>query len=298
MTPELAGEFEYSKSDQLALERAVRGLCTARIREPLTFERVKTWVKQFDTEAGKTLAWLILRHLVYRTNVQLESSLRQALKLASQHFLSSSGLSSSTDWRGALSGEQTQLQFTCGPPTVNDFTVPRKSGEVITRALSRAYKMGKSYPFNTTNQSPDDRYLVVDDGTYTGHQIVEFFENWQVVNGEGKIAVVVGLAHTEAVNAMKDRFPSIPLFYGELLTEKNGLRFLSESWVRDKQWPISGPRPIDVYLDICVRKGPFSSAPEGFGSLGLMIAFEHGIPDDSLQLLWDRSPSWVPLIER
>lgn len=38
--------------------------------------------------------------------------------------------------------------------------------------------------------------------------------------------------------------------------------------------------------------------PFGFGNLGCMIAYEHGIPDDSLQLLWDESETWKPLFER
>jgi hypothetical protein len=89
------------------------------------------------------------------------------------------------------------------------------------------------------------------------------------------------------------------LFFGELLTEKNSLRWLSERWVTDGQWQHSNTTPLETYRNIFRRIGPFGEAEqEGFGSLGLMVAFEHGIPDDSLQLLWDRSANWFPLIER
>lgn len=38
--------------------------------------------------------------------------------------------------------------------------------------------------------------------------------------------------------------------------------------------------------------------PLGYGNLGCLIAYDHGIPDDSLQLLWDKSESWNPLVAR
>jgi hypothetical protein len=50
-------------------------------------ERIKRWVKQFQSPAEKTLAWLILRSMIFRTNEQFMSSMRQALKQATNHFV-------------------------------------------------------------------------------------------------------------------------------------------------------------------------------------------------------------------
>lgn len=296
----LADEDQVDRFDQLALERAVRSLCKAGIRRaPLTIERVKAWVNQFETETEKSLAWLILRHLVYRTGPQLESSLRQALKEAATYFIRSSAVGHEADWKEALAGKVDGLKFYCGPPTVSEFTPPGKSGEVMTRAVNRAYRIDKWYPRDARRLSEDEYYLVVDDGAYTGDQLITFLDNWRDDYADGKVAVVVGLAHQTAVNALRDRYPSVPLFFGELLTEKNSLQCLSDRWVTDGHWSNSERAPRDVYLDVYNRKGPFSrNGPEGFGSLGLMVAFEHGIPDDSLQLLWDKSANWTPLIER
>ena len=294
----LAGEGQVGKFDQLALERAVRSLCKVGIRRaPLSLERAKAWINQFDGESGKSLAWLILRHLVYRTGPQLESSLRQALKDAATYFLRSSAVGQDADWREALAGELQGFTFYCGPPTVDGFMTPGKSGEVVTRVVSRNYGIAKYYPHDARNLDHDDRYLIVDDGTYTGQQLISFLEHWRDNYSDGKVAIVVGLAHQQAVKALSERFPTVPLFFGELLTEKNSLQWLSNQWMADGQWLHSGCTPHDTYLDMCQRKGLFTAA-EGFGSLGLMIAFEHGIPDDSLRLLWDKSATWVPLIER
>lgn len=297
MNAVLAGEGQGT-FDQLALERAVRLLCRTGIRRaPLSLERIKAWIKQFDSDREKSLAWLMLRHLVYRTGPQLESSLRQALKEAAIHFLRKSAAGHDADWKTALAGKMQGLYFYCGPPTVDGISRPGKSGEMVTRIVNRNYGIEKYYPHDVTVLDADDRYLVVDDGTYTGEQLISFLEGWRNDYSDGKVAIVVALAHLQAVKMLSQRFPSVPLFYGELLTEKNGLQWLSDRWVADGQWSYQESTPRETYLDICKRKGPFMAA-EGFGSLGLLVGFEHGIPDDSLQLLWDKSADWIPLIER
>jgi hypothetical protein len=284
--------------DQLALERAVRALCRVGVRSsPLSLERVKAWINQFDSETEKTLAWLILRHLVYRTAYQLGSSMRQALKQATLHFLGTAGLMQQL-WRDALAGKVDGLSFYCGPPASALHGKPGKSGEIVTRWVSRNYQVDKWYASDITELGPNERYLVIDDGTYTGVQLIEFLENWRDDYSDGKVSIVVGLAHERAIQTVTARFPQVRVFCGELLTEKNSLRWLSSRWMADGQWPYPGT-PLDAYLDLCKRKGPFErGGPEGFGSLGLLVAFDHGIPDDSLQLLWDQSKHWTPLIER
>lgn len=285
--------------DPLAFERAVLSLCKVGIRRsPLSLERIKAWIKQFETPKEKSLALLILRHLVYRTGEQLESSLRQALKDAATHFLRSIDADASAHWRDALAGRVSDLSFYCGPPTVDGITRPGKSGEVVTRIVNRNYGVEKYYPHDVTKLSPDERYLVVDDGVYTGEQLCSFLETWRRDYFDGQVAIVVGLAHSRTIDTLRNRFPSVPVFYGELMTEKNSLQWLSAQWVADGQWAHPETTPREVYADICHRRGVLSTSNEGFGSLGLMVAFEHGVPDDSLHLLWNKSANWTPLIER
>lgn len=300
MSAVLSTEDQSAKFDQLGLERTVRLLCKADIRRaPLSLERAKAWINQFDGAAERSLAWLILRHLIYRTGAQLESCLRQALKEAVTHYLKTSTVGANADWKGALAGKVPGLHFFCGPPNVDGISKPGKSGEVVTRMVSRNYKVDKWYPHDVIRLNDDERYLVVDDGTYTGEQLISFLDSWRDDYDQVKVAVVVGLAHQRAVEELRKRHPHVPLFYGELLTEKNSLQSLSDRWIADGQWSHASTTPLETYRGIIRRIGPFSEAsPEGFGSLGLMVAFEHGIPDDSLQLLWDRSTNWAPLIER
>ena len=299
MSSDVSIEEEPLEFDQLGLERAVRALCKAGIRKtPLTLERVKAWVNQFDTDAEKTLAWLILRNLVYRTTEQLESSLRQALKRATLHFLQTAGVAQSVHWKDALAGNFPELNFFCGPPTASETSLPGRSGEIVTRWLNRSYRVRKWYPHQITTLKPDEFYFVVDDGVYTGEQLRNFLASWGIDYANGKVTIVVGFAHENALQDLPAKFPGLTIFSGEVLTEKNGFQSLSARWIADGQWRHQ-ESPYQVYRKLHLRKGPFELAcPDGFGSLGLMVAFEHGIPDDSLQLLWDRSRNWTPLIER
>jgi hypothetical protein len=118
--------------DQLAVERAVHWLSRTGVRAPLTIERIKRWVKQFQSPAEKTLAWLILRNLIFRTNEQFMSSMRQALKQATIFFVEQQGSQGAVAWRDALMGS-TGLSISCGPPSLATlgFASPGKSGEVV-----------------------------------------------------------------------------------------------------------------------------------------------------------------------
>lgn len=258
------------------------------------------WVKQFQTPQEKTLAWLILRHLVFRTTEQLESCMRQALKAAATHFISRASLSGDIGWQDALRGAHEDLDFYCGPPSLDGVQQPGKSGELMTRSVHRNFSIDKYYPHNVTVLSPTERYLVVDDGTYTGTQIGDFLEAWRPDYEDGKVAIVVGIAHEQAIDHLQRRFPSVSLFCGELLTQAHCLTSLSREWVANGQWQHETMSPEELYLDLCTRKGPFErgQGAQGFGGLGAIVAYEHGAPDDSLQLLWNRSSTWTPLIER
>jgi hypothetical protein len=296
---DLLQDGQDASFDPLALERTVRLLSKTGIRRaPLSLERVKIWVNQFQGHAEKTLAWLILRHLIYRTDEQLESSLRQALKEATLYFMRSTGVEAHHSWREVLAGSLKTLSFNCGPPVVDGIVSPGKSGEVVTRTINRAYGVQKYYPHDLNELQPDDRYLILDDGAYTGVQLISFLQGWYRAGFGDKVAIVVGLAHQQAITAIRGRFPQVPLFCGELITEKHCLAALSETWVRNGHWPYSGTTPRETYASVCARAHPLDAAAEGFGSLGLMLAFGHGIPDDSLPLLWKRSPTWTPLIDR
>jgi len=287
--------------DYLSVIRAVQWLSRTRVRSSLTVERVKQWVKQFNTAEEERLAWLILRNLIFRTTEQLKSSMRQAIKQATLHFLDQVGKKGSVTWTDAL-GEKAGLTFLCGPPSLPNLglpTLPGKSGELIARLVNQQYGIDKHYPSDINVLQENERFIVVDDGTYTGVQLGNFLRRWNMDFSDGRVAVAVGMAHKIACDNLGSEFPNVPLFKGELLTADACFQALSQKWIDSGQWPYQRS-PLEVYADVHIRHQPFKNGNggNGYGNIGSLVAFEHGVPDDSIQLLWDKSKTWTPLVDR
>lgn len=296
----MSQNLQFDGFDQLAVERAVHLLSRTGVRAPLNIERIKRWVKQFQSQAEKTLAWLILRNLIFRTNEQLLSSMRQALKQATIHFVEQQGSQGEVAWGDALRGS-TGLSISCGPPSLatRGFVPPGKSGELMARLVNQRYRIEKHFPSEINVLTPDERFIVVDDGTYTGVQLCTFLRNWDIDFSQRRVAIAVSMAHKTACQALKDEFPTVPMFYGELLSPEMCFTSLCQRWVETGQWRYETP-PIDVYAEVHRRNQPFEkgNGAGGYGDVGALIAFEHGVPDDSIQLLWDTSRTWQPLVDR
>jgi len=287
--------------DQLSVVRAVHSLSRTGVRSPLNIERIKQWVKQFQTSEEKTLAWLILRNLIFRTNQQLLSSMRQAMKQVTNHFVGQLELQEAVDWNDALKGHA-GLAFYCGPPSilrVGQPSQPGKSGDLMARLINQRYGIEKLFPSDVTVLQPNERFIVVDDGTYTGVQLVGFLRSWDIDFSQGRVAIAVAMAHKTACEHLKQTFPNVPLFHGELLTTDMCFQALSQKWIETGQWRYQ-KNPLEVYDEVHKRNQPFGkgNGGTGYGNIGALVAFEHGVPDDSIQLLWDVSPSWKPLVER
>ena len=287
-----------STEDQRLLQ-VVKSLCST-VRKPLKFERVKTWLKQFDSGPEYTLALLMLRHLIYRTNDQIESALSQSLRRMAMQFVQDEHREQAT-WQEIIAGK-TGLHFSFGPPATEN-TPPGKSGELIVRLLKHKFDVPGSriyYPDTVFNLEHDERYLLIDDGTFTGEQLDTYltqFGGWAKL--AGRVGIVVAIAHEDALGLLSEKYPHIPVFYGEKMTAQDGLVTLSDTWTEAGRWPYPTTTPLDVYKQIVATKGSFDKAePLGFGSLGLLVAYEHGVPDDSLQLLWSKSATWTPLFDR
>lgn len=294
--------MDASPSDTIKLKEIVRKLCTTKIRNPLTMERVRTWLKQFRTPEEQTLALLILKNLIYRTTDQIESCLRQALKEAVLHFEPPSLDEPAYDWRRILTNVRpvrSGKYFYLAPP-IGPAASPGKSGELIARLLHSKFGIERSYlTYCEERTITEDEYLlVVDDGSFTGSQISDIFKvSGQLMRSHSRGAVILSIVHEEAIKRLNSDFPDVSIFYGELLTERDNFKNVCEKWISNGNWPYTEIHPYDLYMNIAHRAGIASNA-EGFGKLGLLVVYEHGIPDNTLNLLWERSSSWEPLFER
>ncbi|HZG18624.1 MAG TPA: hypothetical protein VE092_01310 [Herbaspirillum sp.] len=288
-------------NDDLNLKREIQLLSSTGIRNGLSRERISTWLKQFAKGPEYSLALFILRHLIYRTTGQIESALAQALRKMALTIAQNETDRERLHWREILQGAA-NLKVYFGPPA-HEHTRPGKSGELITRMLKQEFKINGaqiSYPDSVTTLQEHERYLLVDDGVFTGDQLEGMLQQGlsALTRNPGKVGIVVAIAHEFAISRFQKSFPDIPIFFGEKMTAEDSFSSQASTWINENRWPheIS---PVDVYQSIVSAKGNFKEKqPLGFGSLGLMVAYEHGVPDDSLQLLWDESETWKPLFDR
>jgi hypothetical protein len=290
-----------SHVDDISLLKIIKYLCTSRIRHPMTIEQTKAWLKQFSPGSEKTLALLILRYLIYRTTSQLDSSFKQALKAAAISFIPIGYVKENIDWRDVLNGKDADLDFYFGPPK-HAHSPPGKSGEIVSRQLkfcdlSNKFKL--SYTDQFTSLKPNERYLLIDDGSFTGDQFIVFIKSsGQILLQNNQSGIVVGLAHESAIKALADAYPTIPLFCGERITSQECFEVMANNWIEDGMWPYPDITPFEQYMEIVDRAKFTDKLPLGYGSWGCMVAYEHGVPDNSLQLLWDKSTRWNPLFVR
>ena len=286
--------------DDTKLKQTIRLLCNTGVRHPLTWERARTWLTQFHEPEEKTLALLILRHLIYRTSAQISSALRQALKAAVYHF-AEPDITQPFNWKAVLSSGQDGLDFLFGPPA-HEFTGPGKSGELIARLLKTKFSIATSklkYPESITKLEIDEHFILVDDGMFTGEQISGIIRSrCNFMLGHGRAGLILAVAHEQAIREIEENFPSLSIFCGETLSDSDGFEALSKSWIDDGSWQYGHIDPYNLYLTIADKASFSKKQPLGHGGLGLLVAYDHGIPDNSLQILWGKSEVWNPLIER
>lgn len=291
--------------DDLTLKRTIKQLCSSTVRYPMDNDTVRMWLNQFADGPEKRLALLILRFLIYRTSEQLSSSIKQGLKSAAKHFMPDDLPKTTTSWKDLLIGDVGDLRFYYGPPN-HTYARPGKSGEIISRLIHRCIPIRSEqlqYPKDFSQLKKDERFFLIDDASYTGNQLVDCIRDSASFMGEYncQTGIVVAIAHEDAVSKLGRIFPHVPVFFGELLTPRQCFLEVCSGWVEDDLWPFRRISPVDQYRQIVRDKAKFAITEYdglGYGGLGCMVAYEHGVPDDSLQLLWGESETWQPLFKR
>lgn len=292
--------IEPSK-DNVNLKRIIKSLCSTSIRYPLNYEDVKAWLKQFDEGPEETLALLILRYLIYRTSEQLESSLTQALKKTALFYMQGAFDPTEVFWKDIFA-KSDKLDFSFGPPH-HEYTGPGKSGELIARTLKRIIPAEICYLKDRSTLQENERFILVDDGIYTGEQLKICLDALDsdsriISNHPHQIGILVAIAHQSGIDLLGKHYPSIPIFYGEILTDEDCFAKVTQKWVDDGIWPYSERTPLETYEYVFKNKAQLPALPLGWDNLGCIVAYQHGIPDDSLALLHGKSESWSPLFRR
>jgi hypothetical protein len=294
--------METESIEALKLKKIINQLCSVNIRSPLKESDCTRWLNQFQGPEEQLLGLLILRYMIYRSNDQLISCFKKSLKTAVSHFCKKRNIKiPGSNWLDILSNKHSDINFIIGP-SKSDFSNPGRSGEVITQLLRKTFSdVEVAYPSDClTTLKSNEVFLLVDDAMFTSTQIKPIVDQYvnlaPSIQSGANFALVLGMSHAKGSQELRNTYSQIPIFCGEDLTEDTCFEKLSESWVKENRWPGDKSQPLDVYSEIIKRAEFKDNNPLGFGSLGALVAFERHIPDNALQILWDRSDHWNKLI--
>jgi hypothetical protein len=138
---------------------------------------------------------------------------------------------------------------------------------------------------------PDDLDAVVfvDDLSVTGDTLIEWWENVEPIVLPLAVEVVMGalIMTTEAEARLRE-------FARPVVTELMGAEanvLSAESAVFDEVEKVS-------LLGYCDATGCGDDYLRGYGGAGLLLAFKHGCPNNSLPILWHESDGWQSLFRR
>jgi hypothetical protein len=234
--------------------------------------KVLQWIEQFD-DADLECGVKVLANIKYYSAPQIRQMLRTLVRLAYQRL--------------------------GGIPRNRIYFVPvgRAGGgaNIVARALEDVPGVSRNqikHMLELDKLQPDDvgGIVFLDDFSGTGNTLVTWWETVEMMirpkNARFVVAVLV-LNHSALDKIQK--FTEHLVGADHLTENDNSLSTLSAMFTDPEK---------ETLLAYC---GKTKSSPEylrGFGDCGLLVAFRHGCPNDSLPILWHRSGAWLSLFRR
>lgn len=240
--------------------------------ESMSRTRILQWIEQFD-DVDLECGIKVLQNIKYYSAPQIRQMLRTLVRLAYQSLR--------------------------GIPRNKIYFVPvgRAGGgaNIVARALEDVPGVNRNRIKHMLEldklQSRDVGGIVfLDDFSGTGQTLVTWWETVEMMvrpkNARFVVAVLV-LNHS-APEKIK-QFANDLVGADHLTENDNSLSGLSAMFTDPEK---------ETLLAYCGRTKSPAEYLRGFGDCGLLVAFRHGCPNDSLPILWHRSGTWLPLFRR
>lgn len=267
--------------------------------------RLKSWIANFRTLEERYFAALVLDLLVYRSDDQTLSLLRQLLSRVIPDHARISGLSAAV--RMTYQSVRTdkvdpKVRIV---PVIPPGSSPTKSGPVIARHLKRTLRISERwviYPEQVEAVLPSlDAVIFIDDFLGTGDQFSDFLLDTQLAPHINSSCFIYGClaAHRYGIQSLQKMFPKLHIAAVERLDDSHALFHSDSGTFPDGE--NSAEKAKEFYYSLLSDRGINISGPDrrGYGHLELAYAFQHSVPDNSLPILWwDGGELWRPLFDR
>lgn len=232
--------------------------------------RVLTWLQQFD-DADLDLGCKVLKRIRYFTGTNIRTMTRQLAEMVYEDYPET---------------PRNRIAFVpVGDPGSGSGTLARiiRNSHIGSPILSMA---------DLPRKEPEDCEVVVflDDFSGTGETLVEWWENVESIIRPLRAAVVVGLlVLTERARSGVEDFADTILAAEEIGDEANVFHKDSKEFTQPER---------DKLDNYCRQTGCRRLFLRGFHDSGLLIAFKHSCPNNSLPILWHDAKDWSSLFLR
>lgn len=239
--------------------------------EDMTEGRVLKWLLQFDDE-DLALASKVLQAITYVNAINIRKMTSTLLHMVLER-MTAEGLvrAAFVAVASAASGSGNVAR------ALRDAL--RGSGHVLISMLDLAQAGNDDF----------DAVVFVDDFSGTGETLSEWWENVESVVRPKNAQVFAGLLIvTEAA------LDEISVFAEVVAVDELDL---THNALADENTIFSDDEKIRIRY-YCERTGVDSELCAGYGECGLLLAFRHGSPDNSLPIIWAKTDDWRPLFKR
>ena len=270
--------------------------------------RINNWLRGFENYSDVDVGIILLDNLIYRSNAQVLALLAHAF---TENFLLSNETQKTCLCDRMLSRlVEKKDRGILVAPVVETGKNPAKSGPGLLRMAAQYFRLDKQKfisadykSFKMEKIASADTLLLFDDFAGTGTQFCRFLANTLkydelcVKYPKLKIIYIVAAIHQAAMDKIRQLYPCIEVYYGELLTA--GHNFLSDAnLVRYGQ---DAPHYVRETLKQLSARVSFPSTSSSIGEfleLNLCYGFEHGTPNNTMPVFWVQNEKWHPLLVR
>ncbi len=261
---------------------------------------IDVWLQNFKTDEEKYFAACILDSLIYRSNAQTKALAFQLLfrSLPDLTRRANSPLGVINDWQARLQSN--------ADPKIRLVTAMSKSHGTATSGFHVSRLMRQEMGVNSNwIIKPEEIKKCLNDGVEilvfiddllgTGQQFKEICDEEDLLDVISKNYVVFAplVAHKVGIEKLKTKCASLHVVAAEYLDE-NASSF--NTCFNDN---INSPESAQAFYDEILKKRILEILnPDnkyGIGNLALAYLFEHGSPDNSLHILWDKQTNWDSL---
>lgn len=173
---------------------------------------------------------------------------------------------------------------------------PGGGADVVARALKEARRQEGGAPLQIIGLRDIEALKQVsaivffDDFAGTGDTLEEWWQNIEsLVNPKTNRVILALLALVGNARAKLEEFTAAVLAVEEFGDDANVLSSDSNLFASDEK---------ELLIAYCEKTGCGEEMQRGYGRCGLLVAFKHGCPNNSLPVLWYEGRAWGGLFKR